>query len=339
MQKKTLFHYPKLNDRKSSYDYLENFIIEKTHNYSTPINTQLFLAEFQEKIKEMNNLDFAFLLIHSGTIPESYVADSSEESFYSKLCEDIIREWAIRIGFTKSYLPTEKSSTEDVTILTNKNQLIVCDAKAFRLGRSQSAPNVKDMLKEGDIQKWLHNHDPKTYEHLGGLVVFPSTHDWKSSSDFYQYTTNKNLPIIALHYDHLAFMLFSEMSADSLVNVYKNYSQIFPNKLYKKDKNNVAEYYNKLEGFLFNMSKNFIEFKDFKRKVISEKGYHTYKNLEIDKKNIKALVNEKIKSIDDIEKLRDLASKSLMAEQSSHLKRQGENIRKFRNIAEDYHED
>jgi hypothetical protein len=157
--------------REHSYNYIERFIERQTNNYKYLIDTSMLLAKFQEDISKLHDNDLAFLLIHSGLIPEHYKADSSEETFYSKLCEDLIREWAVRIGFDKSYLPTMKSSTEDVTILNDKNELIVCDGKAFRLGRSQAAPNVKDMLKEGDIPKWLHSHS-SDHTTIGGWLSF-----------------------------------------------------------------------------------------------------------------------------------------------------------------------
>ena len=107
--------------REHSYNYIERFIERETNNYINLIDTNLLLIKFQSNISQLHDNDLAFLLIHSGLIPEHYKADSSEETFYSKLCEDVIREWAVRIGFKRSFLPTMKSSTEDVTILNDKN--------------------------------------------------------------------------------------------------------------------------------------------------------------------------------------------------------------------------
>ncbi|MCP5170117.1 MAG: HindIII family type II restriction endonuclease [Hahellaceae bacterium] len=84
------------------------------------------------------------MIVHSGYIPESYEADSSAETLYSKLIETVVLEWSKRIGFKNSKLPTQKASMEDVSILDD-HHVIVCDAKSFRLGRSQGAPNVKAM--------------------------------------------------------------------------------------------------------------------------------------------------------------------------------------------------
>ena len=59
-----------------------------------------------------------------------------------------------------------KSGYEDVTIFLDNNA-IVCDAKSFRLGRSQKAPNVKDFIKLQDIRHWLSRYDKK----IGGLLL------------------------------------------------------------------------------------------------------------------------------------------------------------------------
>lgn len=330
------FYFPTLTERIYSYEYIENFI-HKNRDGNNPINTLSFLQRFESEISEMDKSTFFFLLLHCGAIPELYIADSSEESIYSKLCEAMVKEWAIRIGFAESYLPTAKSSTEDVAII-NQNNLIVCDAKSFRLGRSQAAPNVKDMLKEGDINKWLNNH--KHENKLGGLVVFPSTHDWKSSSDFYLYTTNKNQPILSLYYDHLAYMLFLDYSSDKFIKIYKNYGEIFPNQL-PKNNNNVAKYYKQLEDYLFPTTQekeHFASFQNFKSKVISENVFHTHKKLENERKNAIQQIHHEIDSIDDIQKLRALAKQAEILNKTAHIDRQIRNVKKFRGLSDEYYE-
>ncbi len=54
--------------------------------------------------------------------------------------------------------------------IRSNNRVIVCDAKSFRLGRSQKAPNVKVDLKLADIQKWLSNYDED--QRIGGGFLF-----------------------------------------------------------------------------------------------------------------------------------------------------------------------
>ena len=129
----------------------------------------------------MTNDDFALLVMHSGYIPEFYLPDSSQETLYSKLIESLVCEWARRIGFTDSFLQTQKSNKEDVTI-KRRNNVIVCDAKSFRLGRSQAAPNVKDTIKKQAYTTWLDQYNETK---VGGLVTFPSLHDWKKGSEAY----------------------------------------------------------------------------------------------------------------------------------------------------------
>lgn len=327
--------------REHSYNYIERFIERETNNYINLIDTNLLLAKFQNNISQLHDDDLAFLLIHSGLIPEHYKADSSEETFYSKLCEDVIREWAVRIGFKRSFLPTTKSSTEDVTILNDKNELIVCDGKAFRLGRSQAAPNVKDMLKEGDIPKWLYSHST-TYTTIGGMVVFPSTHDWKSSTDFYQYTSNSAQPILALNYQHLAYILIKGISSDFIVQSLKNYNAIFPNQLRKKDSTirNRDQYYQNIENYFFNDDLEcWYSFKEFSDSILQEKCFDTSSKLREKIEKTKQLIVEQINQINDISVLRNLAIQSEIKNQTDILSKQLNNISKFRRSSNGYYED
>ncbi len=326
--------------REHSYNYLERFIERETDGYKLNIQTNVLLEKFQQNISQYSNPDLAFLLMHSGLIPEHYKADSSEETFYSKLCEDLIREWAFRIGFTRSYLPTVKSSTEDVTILNDRNELIVCDGKAFRLGRSQAAPNVKDMLKEGDIPKWLHSH--KDYNTIGGMVVFPSTHDWKSSTDFYQYTTNQDQPILALNYEHLAYMLIYGMSSHFIVQALQNYHEIFPLQLRTKDRlvRNRDKYYECIEKYFFHdKTDSWQLFKLFSESVLKEKCFDTLHKLSNRITTEKNIIVTEINSIDNIELLRQIAIASETKNRTEILNKQLINIKKFRKSSGDYYED
>ena len=77
------------------------------------------------------------------------------EKLFTKLTEMMVGEWWRRMGGDYN-LPTKKSGTEDVE-LKYGNISIVCDAKVFRLGRSQKAPNVKDFLKLASVVLWINN--------------------------------------------------------------------------------------------------------------------------------------------------------------------------------------
>jgi hypothetical protein len=336
-----LSNFSKIRNREDSYNYLEKFIEEETSNYREPIKTSYLLSVFQDEVKEFTNSELAFLLIHSGFIPEHYSPDSSEETFYSKLCEDLIREWAVRVGFTESYLPTMKSSTEDVTILNARHEVIVCDGKAFRLGRSQAAPNVKDMLKEGDIPKWLHSHS-LDYITKGGMVVFPSPHDWKSATDFYQYTTNKDQPILALNYEHLSYILISGIDSDFIIQTLDNYHELFPQQLRKKDTlvKNRDQYYRCVEQHFFGTNiEDWEDFKAFSEEIIKEKCFDTANNLSNRIDGYTQSILNEISNIDDIEKLRKIAIESETKNRTEILTKQRANIEKFRKSSGRYYED
>ena len=107
-------------------------------------------SDFQSMLKkDFNDEQFIDLLIYTGYIPDLYLSNSSQENLYSKLIEVLVCEWAQRLGLNSRFVKP-KSGYEDVTIFLDNNA-IVCDAKSFRLGRSQKAPNVKDFIKSA----WL----------------------------------------------------------------------------------------------------------------------------------------------------------------------------------------
>jgi hypothetical protein len=170
--------YESLASRKASYEFLQSFVATN-HDWkgAKPPDSDLMVSRLRAKLQALSNQQFAFLLCHSGYIPEEYPHDSSEETIYTKLVEALVQEWSIRVGFDKTTLPKQKSSTEDVTIQDDK-VVIVCDAKSYRLGRSQKAPNVKDALKEGDVAKWImaHREIKVRDDHLVGWLPFrPNT--------------------------------------------------------------------------------------------------------------------------------------------------------------------
>lgn len=88
-------------------------------------------------------------------IPDTYKNNGKKEKLYTKLAEVLVAEWWKRVG-GQAIVQTKKSRIEDVE-LTFKTKSIVCDAKIFRLGRSQKAPNPKDFLKLTSVKKWMTN--------------------------------------------------------------------------------------------------------------------------------------------------------------------------------------
>lgn len=185
--------------------------------------------EFMHDIgQQMDNGRFENLLIHSGYIPDLYGNDSSEEVLFAKLIEGLVCEWAKRMDFDAELIK-QKASMEDVKITIN-NQVIVCDAKSFRLGRSQAAPNAKDFLKLEDIRKWMSRYD----NCIGGLVTYPCTHEWAGKSDIYQYCSTKNAPTLMLPFKYLAYLLHYKNNFDTrdLIKLW-DYETMFPHILEK----------------------------------------------------------------------------------------------------------
>lgn len=207
-----------------SFDYIETFIKEKVPTWTVSPNTSIIENDFSRRIQAMQDEDFALLVMHAGYIPEFYLPDSSQETLYSKLIESLVCEWAKRIGFKDSFLQTQKSNKEDVTI-KNGNSVIVCDAKSFRLGRSQAAPNVKDTIKKQAYTTWLAQHE---CDKIGGLVTFPSLHDWKKGSEAYAYFTEGTPAIMMLFYEHMSYMLLKKIHHQRMIEFLNNYKQIFP---------------------------------------------------------------------------------------------------------------
>ena len=317
----------KQEEKIQSFKLLETFIDDSHKDWNISPDTTSLVKKFDEIISQMPDSDLAFLLCHSGYIPEQYEADSSQETLYSKLVEALVKHFSLRIGFNKSYLPTQKSSMEDVTI-TDGNFLIVADSKAFRLGRSQGAPNVKDVLKHSDIRKWMSAH--KNHKTLGGLVTFPYQHDWKKGSDFYQYTTDPSLPTMTLYYEHLSFILLSGLDKTVFINTLSNYEEIFPQKNMDKTTNR-NYYFSKIEKFLFgNKYQEWLDFRKVGFSISKEKVIHTLGSLEDHVSEIHRGVAHKINSEQDIQKIKDKLIEIESLYLTEKLQKQIENIKKHR---------
>lgn len=325
-----------VENRIKSYDFIESFISNNHPDFSKVPNTEALVKKFLDILKRLENLEFAFLLVHSGFIPEQYPADSSPETLYSKLVETLVLEFAIRMGYSRSYLPTQKSSMEDVTFIDGNNTVIVCDSKSFRLGRSQGAPNVKDVLKHADIQKWMDNHSDKSS--IGGLVTIPSQHDWAKGSDFYSYTSDKDLPTMCLYYEHLAFLLINQYSSEQLNQLLINYNEVFPNKL-KDKKNNRSGYYLALEANLFKGNEGkWLAFNRIAQIIIQEKVFHCVNVLEKNIENTRQEITAALEKVDDIEVLRKIAIDAQFKHATEDLKKQEANIYIFRDVSTRYYD-
>lgn len=219
---------PEVRDRdwrESSYELLESYVTQATATDGSVV-TDHTLGAFRKDLTSLSDQHLAFLLAHSGFIPDHYGADSSQETLHTKLTEALVAEWGKRQGFDTE-LQKEKASKEDVTFRHN-SRVIVCDTKSYRLGRSQAAPNVKDTIKQGDYRKWLRAY-PSGHR-AGGLVTFPSKHDWKRASDVYAYASNHKDPILLLFYEHLAYLAIHAgdiKGTGSIYTILDDYSNLF----------------------------------------------------------------------------------------------------------------
>lgn len=222
-----------------SYFYLKDFD-DKAFADGSEINHEELANNVHTELINLDPDDFETLLVTAGYIPDQYPNDSSEETLYTKFIEALVCAWANRIGIHAEMVKT-KGSREDVTI-TIDNRIVVCDAKSFRLGRSQGAPNAKDFLKLEDIRKWMNNFDNS----IGGLVTYPCKHEWSTSSDVYQYCSTLDAPTVMLPYELLAFIFHyrDEFNPIDLLNLW-DYKKLFPKKLPKSLKGgNKVAYWN-----------------------------------------------------------------------------------------------
>lgn len=195
----------------SSVFYFKNIVdLYYPDENRNPVNIQAVVQRVQEDIKGLSDNDFCEVII-SCFIPDLYSGMGKCEKLFTKLTELMVGEWWRRMG--GSYrLPTKKSGTEDVELIY-QNISIVCDAKVFRLGRSQKAANVKDFLKLASVRLWINNlnyiYNLKKSEVfvLGGLITYSSLHEWESDSEVYEECTNHETPVIMLPYELLALLL------------------------------------------------------------------------------------------------------------------------------------
>ena len=174
-----------------------------------PVDIQSVVNKTTVELKKLSDSDFEEVMI-SCFIPDLYSGMGKCEKLFTKLTELMVGEWWRRIGGDYR-LPTKKSGTEDVELI-NGNISIVCDAKVFRLGRSQKAPNVKDFLKLASVRLWIDNLNSNyakakpAHTVIGGLVTYSSLHEWESDSEVYEECTNLDTPVAMLPYEVLALL-------------------------------------------------------------------------------------------------------------------------------------
>lgn len=195
----------------SNIFYFKNIVDSYYPDEKRPaVVMQQVVGRIRENIKDLSDEDFIEIII-SCFIPDLYSGMGKREKLFTKLTELMVGEWWRRMGGQYN-LPIKKSGTEDVELIYNSVS-IVCDAKVFRLGRSQKAPNVKDFLKLASVRLWIENLNSKYRKHdidrtvIGGLVTYSSLHEWESDSEVYEECTNHNTPVVMLPYEVLALLL------------------------------------------------------------------------------------------------------------------------------------
>lgn len=334
MTEKLLHFYGKDFTREQRiyyYDFIENFIADNVKDWSKPPETDKIADTFGNVISKFAIEDFAFLLSHSGYIPEFYEHDSSQETLYSKLIEVLVCEWAKRVGFKDSYIQKQKASKEDVTIQVD-DTIIVCDAKSYRLGRSQAAPNVKDTIKKADYEKWQewwHLSEPHAeygkFKSIGGLITFPSLHRWKGSSDAYLYSTDKHKPIVIIFYEHLAYFLLRGYDYQTVINLIDNYPKLFP----AASKNQHTYFETILKNMFTKDWDDFFEYIKLFAEVVREKVINTVDRISTHLEESKKRIRMEIEAI-EVDKIREYLIESRLENECGQILKQLENIKKFR---------
>lgn len=195
----------------SNIFYFKNIVDRYYPDENRPaVDIQSVVAVVKEDIKKLSDADFVEVMIGC-FIPDLYSGMGKCEKLFTKLTELMVGEWWRRMGGSYN-LPTKKSGTEDVELIYNTIS-IACDAKVFRLGRSQKAPNVKDFLKLASVKLWIDNLNANYQKNkvnrsvIGGLVTYSSLHEWESDSEVYEECTNHTTPVVMLPYEVLALLL------------------------------------------------------------------------------------------------------------------------------------
>ena len=308
--------------------FVQNFVDNKFRS-GLEINHENIAVEFQELLRTFSDEEFADILIFTGFIPDMYDHDSSEETLYTKMIEVIVTEWANRLGFKANYLK-EKSSKEDINI-TIGDKVIVADAKSFRLGRSQKAPNTKDFIKLEDIKKWMTPYKNA----IGGLVCYPCRHEWSKDSDAYLYCSTKETPTVMLPYKYLSYILKAKENFDTndLIKLWE-YDRIFPEKLSKKSiTGNKVHYWSKINDEIIaitNTSKEqFQEFMGKAEEIITECVIVNLKQLNDKIEEIKNRVIKEIET-EDINTIRENYKSFKIDKETEEFVRIMRNINNFR---------
>jgi hypothetical protein len=310
--------------RRASYQLLEEHVDAATKSDGS-VETDRTVARLQGQLRELSKERLGFLLVHSGFIPDHYGADSSQETLYTKLTEAVACEWGRRLGM-RAELQKEKSSKEDVTFW-HLGKAVVSDTKSFRLGRSQAAPNVKDAIKQGDYKKWLSAYPSE--QRLGGLITFPSQHDWKQSSDAYLYVSAPDDRIMLLFYEHMAYLVLHAEDVQARGGVFsllERYSNLF-----RTPSKNRGDYWSAIlpEVSRLAAADDLLNFTELVEPIIAEAVIWAEARIEDRINRLQKDAEAHVAGLaEDV--LRERLVHSIMDSQALHLRRYLENIRRFR---------
>ena len=280
-----------------------------------PVDIQAVVSSVKEKIKQLDDNDFIEVII-SCFIPDLYSGMGKCEKLYTKLTELMVGEWWRRIG-GDYHLPTKKSGTEDVELILGKGS-IVCDAKVFRLGRSQKAPNVKDFLKLASVRLWINNlQKSKGQNVIGGLVTYSSLHEWESDSEVYEECTNLETPVVMLPYEVMALLLKykDRYEIQNLLKLW-NYAD---NKV--KTSRNKKNYWAYITSFICKLiSISDAEFRKEMKEyhhciLLSAKEYRSIVQESID--DVKNAIIADLDRFDDIEQLKEYVAEEIIKRDNS----------------------
>lgn len=280
----------------------------------TAVDIQKVVAVVQKEIQKLNDDDFIEAII-SCFIPDLYSGMGKREKLFTKLTELMVGEWWRRIGGDYR-LPTKKSGTEDVELIYN-NISIACDAKVFRLGRSQKAPNVKDFLKLASVKLWIDNLN-KGYKNkkinrtvIGGLVTYSSLHEWENDSEVYEECTNHNTPVLMLPYEVLALILKNKDTID-LVKFSKIWDYSGNHVTTSRAKANYWQYVSSFICKLLSISQAEYnkEMKEYHRRILLAVAEYR-KIVQVTVDAVTAQIDAELHKIQTLESLREYALKEL----------------------------
>lgn len=317
--------------------YIKNIVDKYYPTEDVSVDTQTVVSFVKEDIKKLDDDSFSEMMI-SCFIPDLYSGMGKCEKLFTKLTELMVGEWWRRMGGSYK-LPTKKSGTEDVELILDDSS-VVCDAKVFRLGRSQKAPNVKDFLKLASIQMWIDNlsakYKGKNHSVIGGLITYSSLHEWESDSEVYEECTNLNTPVIMLPYEILALMLKykSQVNISDFMKIWD-----FKSNGVKKTRSK-TQYWSYVTGYIckllnINLAEYAREIDAFHKTIIS--SIELYKKIiqdSIDNTNRMILVE--VKNINDVQSLQDYVVNAISERDNAQALDYLKHIEQFRSYKDKY---